>query len=79
MAITPGRLIAQILLLSSKKAIANSLAFVGGMASNMLVEGLIFAFIFNWTGAFAADGDGPAAIIAITSRASVKLLSRVIA
>ena len=66
MAITPGRLIAQILLLSSKKAVANSLAFVGGMASNMLIEGLVFASIFNLTGTFAVEGsDGPAAIIAI--------------
>jgi hypothetical protein len=66
MAITPGRLIAQILLLSSKKAVSNSLAFVSGMASNMLIEGAVFALIFNLTGAFAVEGsDGPAAIIAI--------------
>lgn len=66
MAVTPGRLIAQILLLSSKKAVANSLAFVGGMGSNMLIEGAAFALIFNWTGVFAVEGgDGPAAIVAI--------------
>mgnify|MGYP001819950613 CR=1 FL=1 len=66
MAITPGRLIALILLLHSKKAVANSLAFTGGMASNMLIEGFAFALIFNLTGAFAVEGsDGPPAIVAI--------------
>jgi threonine/homoserine/homoserine lactone efflux protein len=66
MAITPGRLIALILLLHSKRAVANSVAFVGGMASNMLIEGFAFALIFNLTGAFAAEGsDGPPAIVAI--------------
>jgi hypothetical protein len=66
MAITPGRLLALILLFGTERALLTPVAFVGGMASNMLVEGLAFALIFSLTGAFdAEDGAGPPAIMAI--------------
>ena len=66
MAITPGRLIALILLFHTKRAVLTSLSFVGGMISNMLIEGLVFALIFSLTGIFeATEGAGPPAILAI--------------
>ena len=66
MAITPGRLIALILLFHTRRALPTSLAFVVGMASNMLIEGLAFALLFSVSGIFAVDeGAGPPAIIAI--------------
>ncbi|UCG25200.1 MAG: GAP family protein [Chloroflexota bacterium] len=66
MAITPGRLIALILLFHTRRPISTSLAFVGGMASNMLIEGLAFALLFSVSGIFAVDeGAGPPAIVAI--------------
>lgn len=66
MAITPGRLIALILLLHTRQAVLTSLTFVGGMISNMLIEGLAFALIFSLTGVFAVEeGAEPPAIIAI--------------
>jgi threonine/homoserine/homoserine lactone efflux protein len=66
MAITPGRLIALILLFHTKRAVLTSLFFVGGMISNMLIEGLAFALIFSLTGIFEVEeGAGPPAIIAI--------------
>jgi len=66
MAITPGRLIALILLLHTKHAVLTSLAFVGGMATNMLIEGLAFALIFSFTGVFdVEEAAGPPAVIAI--------------
>lgn len=66
MAVTPGRLLALILLLKTRHAVLTSLSFVGGMATNMLIEGLIFALIFSLTGVFKVeDGAGPPLIIAI--------------
>jgi len=66
MAIVPGRFLVLILLFHTKQAVANSLAFVAGMASTMLIEGLAFALIFNLTGTFAVEGSAaPPAIIAI--------------
>ena len=66
MAITPGRLLALILLFGTERAILASAAFIGGMASNMLIEGLAFALIFSLTGVFAAEeGAGPPAIMAM--------------
>ena len=66
MAITPGRLIALILLFHTQRTLLTSLSFVGGMATNMLIEGLAFALIFSLTGVFDVDeGAGPPAIIAI--------------
>lgn len=66
MAITPGRLLALILLLHTRRAVFTSLAYIGGMASNMLIEGLAFALIFSITGIFDVEGEsGPPMIIAI--------------
>jgi len=66
MAIVPGRFLVLILLFHTKQAVVNALAFVAGMASTMLIEGLAFALIFNLTGALSVEGsDGPPAIIAI--------------
>jgi threonine/homoserine/homoserine lactone efflux protein len=66
MAITPGRLLALILLFHTERAVLTSLAFVGGMASNMLIEGLAFALIFSISGVFDTEnGAGPPAILAI--------------
>lgn len=66
MAITPGRLIALILLLHTRQAVLTSLTFVGGMITNLLIEGLAFALIFSLTGIFAVEGaEGPPTIIAI--------------
>ena len=66
MAVTPGRLLALILLFNSKQAVPTSLAFVGGMVTNMLIEGLAFALIFSITGVFEVEeGAGPPAIFAI--------------
>jgi len=66
MAITPGRLMALIPLFHTKQAVFTSLTFVGGMATNMLIEGLTFALIFSLTGVFnVEDGAGPPAIMAI--------------
>ena len=66
MAITPGRLLALILLFNTGRPLPTTLAFVGGMASNMLVEGLAFALIFTITGIFAVDdAAGQPAILAI--------------
>jgi hypothetical protein len=65
-AITPGRLIALILLFHTKQAILSSLSFVGGMVTNMLIEGLAFALIFSITGVFAVEeGVGPPTILAV--------------
>ena len=65
-AITPGRILALILLFHTPRAVFTSLAFVGGMISNMLIEGLAFALIFSLTGVFDVDeGAGPPAIMAI--------------
>ena len=55
MAITPGRLIALILLFHTRQAVLTSLTFVGGMATNMLIEGLAFALIFSLTGVFTVE------------------------
>ena len=49
MAITPGRLLALILLFNTGRPLLTTLAFVAGMASNMLIEGLAFALIFSIT------------------------------
>jgi len=66
MAVTPGRLLALILLFHSKQAVPTSLAFVGGMVTNMLIEGLAFGLIFSITGVFdVEEGAGPPAIFAI--------------
>ena len=66
MAVTPGRLLALILLFNSKQAVPTSLAFVGGMVTNMLIEGLAFTLIFSITGVFdVEEGAGPPAIFAI--------------
>jgi threonine/homoserine/homoserine lactone efflux protein len=66
MAITPGRLIALILLLHTERAVLTSLAFVGGMASNLLIEGLAFALLFSITGVFSGDEvEVPPTIIAV--------------
>lgn len=66
MAITPGRILALILLLHTRNAVLTSLSFVGGMATNMLIEGLAFALIFSITGIFDIEGGGgPPTIIAV--------------
>ena len=66
MAITPGRLMALILLFHAKQAAFTSLSYVGGMVTNMLIVGLAFALIFSLTGVFnVEDGAGPPAILAI--------------
>jgi cadmium resistance protein CadD (predicted permease) len=65
-AITPGRILALILLFHTPRAVFTSLAFVGGMTTNMLIEGLAFALIFSITGNFDVVGaEGPPAIMAI--------------
>ena len=65
MAATPGRFLALILLFHTKQAVLTSLAFVAGMASNLLIEGLAFALIFSITGVFdVEEGAGPPAILA---------------
>ncbi len=66
MAITPGRHLALILLLHTRQAVLTSIAFISGMATNMLIEGLAFALIFSITGIFDFEGgDGPPAIISV--------------
>ena len=66
MAITPGRLLVLILLFNTGRPLLTTLAFVGGMASNMLIEGLAFALIFSITGIFDVDdATGPPAILAM--------------
>jgi threonine/homoserine/homoserine lactone efflux protein len=66
MAMTPGRLLALLLLFKTGRPGLTSTAFVGGMGSNMLIEGLVFALIFSITGVFdAGDATGPPAILAI--------------
>jgi cadmium resistance protein CadD (predicted permease) len=66
MAITPGRILALILLFHTERALLTSTAYVGGMASNMLIEGLAFALIFSITGVFdAQESAGPPALMAM--------------
>lgn len=66
MAVVPGRFLALILLLHSPKAVLTALAFVGGMASTMLIQGAAFALLFSLTGAFSGgEAGGPPVILSV--------------
>jgi threonine/homoserine/homoserine lactone efflux protein len=50
MLISPARTIAVILLLHTPKQATTALAYVGGMVSSMMVQGIIFGFLLSFVG-----------------------------
>ena len=49
MALAPGRIITLILLFYMRRGVLTAVAFVGGMSTTMLIEGIALGLIFSVT------------------------------
>ena len=66
MLISPARTIAVILLLHSPKSALTALSFVCGMVSSMMVQGVLFGFLFSFVGLTADErGAELAAVVSV--------------
>jgi hypothetical protein len=63
MLISPARTIAVIMLLHTPKSGLTASAYVGGMVSSMMVQGIIFGFLFSFVGLTADNREGDLATV----------------
>jgi threonine/homoserine/homoserine lactone efflux protein len=63
MLISPARTIAVILLLHTPKQATTALAYVGGMVSSMMVQGIIFGFLLSFVGLTTEQREGDLATV----------------